>query len=375
MAHPSLSPARAAGRLRSRLPNVLVAMALAGALVGVASPAHATTSDEDWLLTSQLPDGAIAQFPDLSRINPYLANYAAIGLAHSYATLHNTTYLNAAWSWLTWYQGHMNANGYVTDYTVGPPPTYTETSTGDEDSTDGYAGTFILALNEAYNVSGNKTKLKTYTTGLTNAINAIHSTQQSDGLTWAKPTFQAKFLMDNAEAYAGLRAGATLAGVLGKTALKNNATSYAASMKTGIGTMWDATDGLYYVAKNSDGTFAATTWSYYYPDSAAQAWAVALGNWLTPGNALVASARASTLMSTFTTDWPQWSQPGATVQFNSGPHTVDYWPLIGGALISVGRSSDGTTGTSAIDSYASTNGRPWPFSVASGGQVIEVLGS
>ena len=42
--------------------------------------------------------------------------------------------------------------------------------------------------------------------------NVIVQTQNSDGLTWAKPDYQIKYLMDNCEAYRGLRDLASLFG-------------------------------------------------------------------------------------------------------------------------------------------------------------------
>ena len=333
-----------------------------------------TAAAAEFILRSQLPDGAITQDQDRTRVAPYLANFAALGLARSYQLLHNPAYLRAAWMWLAWYQRHMDANGYVTDYTVGPGPAYAEVSTRDEDSTDAYAGTFLLALHEAYAVSGDRAKLRGLVPGLARAVAAIRSTQQSDGLTWAKPGYHVKYLMDQAESYAGLRAGADLAHDLGLTVLQERATLAADSMRAGVAGMWQRSGSarLYAFAKLEDGSLQRTTWSSFYADSVSQAWAVAVGNWLSPSEPLIAPTRATHLVATFTSRWPQWASPGAKVSSAQGPMAVDYWPLVGGALISTGHGPDGVEAASAIQSYARAHGEPWPFSVASAGAILAV---
>jgi len=63
--------------------------------------AFAVTTDPnaEWILSSQLPDGAIAQYPDFTRINPYLGNYVAMGLVRAWAKTGNTAYVDAAERW------------------------------------------------------------------------------------------------------------------------------------------------------------------------------------------------------------------------------------------------------------------------------------
>ena len=77
-----------------------------------------TGTDADWILKSQLPDGAIANYVDRQAVWPYLSNFAAMGLARATGVTGDRKYLNAAWSWLAWYQAHQDAQGFVTDYTV-----------------------------------------------------------------------------------------------------------------------------------------------------------------------------------------------------------------------------------------------------------------
>jgi hypothetical protein len=94
-------------------------------------------------------------------------------------------------------------------------------------------------------------------------------TRQSDGLTWAKPDYQSKYLMDNCEAYRGLRDLASLFqnafGDSAKAAYYNNA---ANSMQSGILGMW--LNGTWAVYKNDIGGLAAPNMRTWYADASAQ---------------------------------------------------------------------------------------------------------
>ena len=109
------------------------------------------------------------------------------------------------------------------------------------------------------------------------AVRAIEATQDVDGLTWAKPTWEAKYAMDQAEAYAGLRAGAVLAAQLGLPALAERATGSADRLKAGFDALWDPATGAYIWAVHADGSHQGMDWTFFYPDAVSQAWAVAYG--------------------------------------------------------------------------------------------------
>src|SRR5690348_5071727 len=136
--------------------------------------------DADWLLHGQLPYGAIAWYIVKGHLSPYIGNYAAIGLAEARKQTGVTAYSDAAWAWLSWYAAHQGANGFVTDYDVDA--TGVETSTGDEDSTDAYAGTFLSAVRAAYTVDPSISQLRALQTSITAAVDAIEATQDVDGL-------------------------------------------------------------------------------------------------------------------------------------------------------------------------------------------------
>ena len=72
--------------------RVAPALAVAGlALLLVLVPANSAKSlsvtdlraDADWILSAQLPDGAIANYSDRQAVWPYLSNFAALGLVRA----------------------------------------------------------------------------------------------------------------------------------------------------------------------------------------------------------------------------------------------------------------------------------------------------
>lgn len=355
----------------------VVALAALVALTGTPASAAPTGrrlgAEARWILSAQLPDGAITQFPDRSRIDPYLGNYAALGLAQAFRHDGATAELTAAWAWLAWYQRHMDSHGYVTDYLVGSGPSYAETSTGTEDSTDAYAGTFLVALADTDAASPSLGRLRAFAPGIRAAVAAIGSTQQADGLTWATPSYHASLLMDQAEAYAGLRAAERLGLALGLHGLSAKASDMAVRMQGGVAALWSAgPDGSYGRAKVESGSVESSSWGTFYPDSVSQVWIVAVGDGLSFGRPLVPLSRARALVGSFTRAWPRWASPTSQATFDSGSGAAGYWPMVAGALQVVGRSAAAHTAVASIRAAAARAGRAWPFSVASAGQLEAV---
>ena len=315
-------------------------------------------ADADWILKSQLPDGAIANYVDRQAVWPYLSNFAAMGLARATGVTGDRKYLNAAWWWLGWYQAHQDAQGFVTDYAIVNGKTVT---TGSMDSTDSYAGTFLLAVREAYRQRSEIEYVRALGTGIARAVTAIEATQQPDGLTWAKPAWRVKYLMDQAETYAGLLAAAELSRAVGNTTLANRATADAVRMRQGVANLWNATTASYDWALHDSGAHVVTRWSVLYSDSLQQAWAVAFG--------MVDAPRAGTLAGSFNAMQPNWAKPLATAIFDGGTQNVGYWPVAGLSLTLVGNAA-GALGATTIRTAALSSGRAWPFTTASAGQLI-----
>jgi hypothetical protein len=316
-------------------------------------------SDADWILASRFSDGAIANYIDRQAVWPYLSNFAAMGLARATEVTKDTRYVSAAWVWADWYKAHMDQQGFVTDYVVRDGKLI---STGFMDSTDSYAATFLMALRDTYRANKNLVRLRGFKTAVVAAIGAIEATQTSDGLTWTKPTWHVKYVMDQAEVYAGLLAGSELASTLGDPKLVSRASRDAERVRLGVATLWNQTPVAYDWAVHGDGARVPTDWSRLYPDAMQQAWAVAFG--------LVADTRARQLMSLFVLVQPKWANPQAIATLSDGLQAeVGYWPVAALALQRM-RNPAATTGALSIRSGASAAKRAWPYTTGIAGQLI-----
>jgi hypothetical protein len=353
----------------------------AGALAGPsASPAGAASSTSvqstivqqaDWILEAQLPDGAIAVWPDrpvLRTIWPYLANMAATGLARATQVTGDQTYAGHAWQYLDWYASvEQPSTGYVTDYTIqnGTTPV----SNGNIDSTDAYAGTFLSAAWDTYAVTQDKKQLQALAGGIAGALHAIESTQQPDGLTWAKPSWQVAYLMDNAQALSGLDGAAALEQALGNTQLAADAANHASAMSSGIASLWNPATGAYNWAKQPDGWEHPNDWSNFYPDAMEQASAVAWG--------AVTGTRAAALMSAVEAHHPDWTNPSAVDNYLNGStvqqQAVSYWPMVGMGFGAVGNTALDTTGVGSILNAAAAVQWGWPYTTGDAGNAIVAL--
>lgn len=167
------------------------------------------------ILLSQDHGDAIHVSPASSRIVPYFANYAALGLVSAYRLeLIDGSGLERVRRWLEWYARHMDPEtGVITDYT-GRHPVYA--STRDYDSSDAYAGTFLTAVWAWYAASRDAAGLRALWPAVELAVHAVALTQEEDGLTWAKPDYRVKYLVDNVEVWLGLHAAALIAAELGE---------------------------------------------------------------------------------------------------------------------------------------------------------------
>lgn len=345
------------------------ALATVAAPAALASPAGARADvalirdDAGWIRQAQLPDGAIEPVPGFGRILPYVASYAALGLARAASYLHDRADADAAWRWLTWYQAHQDAAGFVTDYEVAGG---TETSTQTYDSTDAYAGMFLAAAGSAWQADPDQSRLKSLARGITQAVAAIEATQTADGLTWATPGYHTKLLMDNAEAYGGLRSAVTLAAALGESALATRATTDARRIAAGVASLWNPHSGGFDWATGAGRTSSAPSWTVLYPDAMENVWAIAYG--------LATPAQAASILSHLGRAQPWWTDPDQSASIGTGSDVsqqpVGYWPVGGWALILTGQKSQALSAAAIIGTGAAAQQRTWPFTTADAGELI-----
>jgi hypothetical protein len=356
---------REQGRIRRGISvaAVVSVIALLGGLVappGAGAAVGDPREEADWILSAQLPDGALASHADRTFVNPYLGGFAAIGLGAAARATANPAYAEAAWRFGEWYAAHMDANGYVTDYRVEGAALV---STGDADSTDAYAGTFLLAVEAAYTAAPNRARLGTLAPALRRAVGAIRSTQRADGLTGAKPTWMVAYLMNEAEAFAGLQAAARLASTVGDKALAREASSAAGQLQRGVDRLWNSRTGAYDWAVHPDGARQPTSWAQLYPDALSQVWAVRFG--------LVQGSRARAVLTQFLRTHPNAHDPTAADLVDGHVGPTGYWPgaAIALRLVDAGAPARYLGGTATA---ATATGRAWPYSVQIAGDVIRV---
>jgi hypothetical protein len=310
-----------------------------------------------WIASSaQLSDGALTD--SSTHISPYFGNRAAIGLA--IAGGHNA----AVRKWMAWYVAHLNSadvwgtSGTVYDYTVSAAGA--ETSTNTSDSTDSYAATFLslaLAFYRTNDASAQQYVLS-LRPQLDSVANVIVNGQQPDGLTWARPDYHIKYLMDNTEVYAGLSDYATLLA----TGFNDQATSAAFTARAQRtasaieAQLWSPSDNEYYNYVGEAGFKQPVDWTNYY-SSAGELFPILYGL-ITP-----ASSRAQSLYSRFNSTFSTWAQLEKPDKYP--------WALVSTVAALMNDATRANSYVSAVDSQYASRGYPYPWYDAEGGWFVE----
>jgi len=151
----------------------------------------------------QLPSGALYMvYPWGKKIVPYFAHLSLQGLARW------GLYPAEIRRYLEWYLAHLEdpdvygLRGTVYDYEVRGEE---EVPLHQYDSSDAYAPTFLSLVKLYVQVFGDGGWAKGIGEGLEMVAGAILGTLQKDGLTWARPDWKVKYLMDNCEVFRGLK--------------------------------------------------------------------------------------------------------------------------------------------------------------------------
>lgn len=309
------------------------------------------TATSNWVAQFSAADGAILYTPQ--QIEPYFSNIAAIGMTKDPNRMPQVV------AWMKWYINHLNwpdkwgLYGTTYNYNVNNG---VETSTDDADSTDSYAATFLTLVWNAWQTGD--ANARSYISGLSYELDTIGGvlikTQQSDGLTWAKPSYQIKYLMDNSEGYRGLRdLASTFQNAFGDASKANYYNAAADSMLNGILGMW--LNGKWAVYKDGVGNLIPPNLGTWYADATAQVFPVMMG--------VVVSSdpKAQQAYSAFNAAWPGWPQ----LSYNG--QDAFPWCLVGTAAAAMGDNVRLATYINSIQSKYVNNGFPWPFYNAEAG--------
>jgi hypothetical protein len=307
-----------AGATASANPNVNTNAGSAGSGSAM-SPATVAAADfvgvASTLAASQRADGAIPYTS--TKVTPYFANIAATGAARTGADAANVQ------QWIAWYVTRSrDANpwgiaGAITDYAILANGTLK--STGSADSVDAYAATFLTLVATAwqYGTAAERAYILTIHGDVERIAAAIDAVTDSDGLTWALPSYRVKYVMDASEVYAGLNDLATLrSSAYGDVAGALAASQRAAALRaTILATFWNDARGTFAVEQDASGSQTLpdpTAW----PDAMVQL-APILHGVIAPG-----SSTAAGIYGRFNAAFPNWTSlvkpdeyPWASVAF------------------------------------------------------------
>jgi hypothetical protein len=310
----------------------------------------------NWLATLFQPDGALLYGRPLpTTINPYMSNIAAIALAKDGARLGQVQ------AWMKWVIAHLNYNdkwgmsGTIYDWNIDANGN--EASTGDADSTDSYAATFMsLAWNLWKSGDANsQAYLKSISYQLDLIGGVLAQTMQGDGLTWAKPDYLIKYTMDNCEVYRGLKDLADLFNAMGDTTKGSYYASLASQNLNGINTLWMSNQGLWAVYKDWYGNDMAPNMGTWYADATAQLFPVL--EQVIPAS----DSRMQTAYAKFNAAWPGW----ASLSFQSQDEFP--WCLVGAAAKLMGDNTRATQYLNTITTKYVNPGFVWTMFNAEGG--------
>ena len=308
-----------------------------------------------WVATaSVLSDGAIKYTDQM--IQPYYANLAVIAMAK------NKLQLDVVGAWMRWYVAHLNMpdkwglSGTIYDYNITSSGALQPTL--DADSTDSYAASF-LSLARAYFETGDlgaQAYIRSIRSQLAVVAGVITATQQSDGLTIAKPDYAVRYVMDNSEVFRGVSDYAVLLMTLGD-ATATTWSGVAARIGTAIESdLWDATTNTYFVEMDASGGKQRARWNVWYPDATAQLFPIVNGV-IAP-----ASARAVSLYGNFNQHYPSWSQLHLPDQFP--------WAVVSDAAVLMGDRARAGSYVAAVQQKYANKGFPWPWYCAESGWYI-----
>ena len=250
------------------------------------------TEEAAWLASLQVDNGAMLMTCGPNgdfTMNPYFADFAALALLGA-----GESYYENVVRYMDWHFAHLNTaqtdyngvDGTIYDYTIklSDGKVVSETininSNGQKsyDSTDSYAATFLCVVAKYYEKTGDLEYLQANSQDLQRLLNPIRQTMHK-GLTFAKPDYRIKYLMDNCEVYEGLVAAEKIYAALGLTELLAETTDLKNQVFDAIEKyMWIESEGYYEVALgvNNDSAWAFT-WTNFYPCATAQLFTISCG--------------------------------------------------------------------------------------------------
>jgi len=209
-------------------------------------------------------------------VNPYIVNIIAI------YEINGGRHINEVREYIKWYLDHLNypdkdgLTGSIYDYEI--KKTGEEISTHDYDSVDGYAGTFIYLLNLYHHRTGDDELISENWEKIRDIAYLISHMQDEDCLTRAlfNSRDNAKYLMDNCESYAGLKAFNDLAERTGHGRNPYYTGAENGIKKAVLEILYNSEMNNFFWAVDDD-VKHPSDWTILYPDAIAQIFPVYFG--------------------------------------------------------------------------------------------------
>lgn len=259
-------------------------------------------SEQEWLANLQLTNGALPfRYEDNGTANiiPYFSDITAIALLQKAPDLE---YTDVVTDYFEWYFAHLNdadadkngVAGTIYNYSaeVLNGVVVSETTEQKYDSIDSYAALSLIALWEFYEQTGNADFIINHYYQIINIIGAMNGTIDVDGLSYVKPNYQIKYLMDNAEVYQGLSCASSLLEKVFlphynegtqeyndiKQMLVNLEETKDGQEKAFNTILWSETEQRYEIGIDNDGdVLNFCGWTEFYPDAVAQLFPILFG--------------------------------------------------------------------------------------------------
>jgi len=144
------------------------------------------------------------------------------------------------------------------------------------DSIDGYSGIFLVLFNRYYELTGDSTLLNANWQKIQDIAYTIAFLQQKSGMTIALPDYPVEYLMDNCEAYGGVKAFIHLAQALQKSIDTAYYQRVADGIKAGVYSLYSEKAGTFKWCSEKDRN-SWSIWEKFYPDAYAQIFPVYYG--------------------------------------------------------------------------------------------------
>ncbi|MBI4026886.1 MAG: hypothetical protein HY360_18015 [Verrucomicrobia bacterium] len=219
----------------------------------------------DVIRRCQMPDGMIRMRSETEHVwtVPYFANIAAMGLLAAHTIQSSPEDLQRVERWLNWYANHQEPDGIIYDQ-EGTVEKYSVNFKFD--ASDSYASTYLQTLWRYWQVKRDSAMRDRCLPAATRALTAIQAvTDRRDGLTFAKPEYPIKFLMDNLEVCMGLEEGALFFDALHAPQQARQARYMLSVCKDGLRQFWSPEKGFFAWGMDAFG-FATFGFKEPYPD-------------------------------------------------------------------------------------------------------------